>query len=411
MIVKDVCAEPQSQLLTLEQAQARISQAVRSIEASEWMSLKQAHGRILAENLHAPSDIPAYASSSMDGYAIRSQDLQYRRRLQVVGTAWAGNPYSKPLGFCECVRIFTGAPIPEQADTVIPQEEVQRTEHEIFIGSTTIAAGAYIRPCGDEALEEDLLLSAGQRLTPEAIGLIASIGHPEVLVKSKPRIAFFATGNELCSIDQQPVFGQVYESNRYTLWSLLTELGAEPIDLGVIRDDREAIKKTLWDAAEQADAIITTGGASVGEADLMAAVLLEIGQIDFWKVALKPGKPFLFGRLQQTLFFGLPGNPVSTLVTFKQLVRPGLMKMMGMPPSPPLRFKATCTHRLNKTPGRLEFQRGVYRTNETGDLIVTGLAKQGAHHLTSMVSANCFIVLPIENSGVDSGQLVTIEPF
>jgi molybdopterin molybdotransferase len=404
------CAEPPSRLLTLEQARHRIRAAIRPVDGVERLPLKQARGRILAENIIAPADLPAFAGSAMDGYAVRAGDLDRYPRLRVIGTAWAGKPFPTPLGAGECVRIFTGAPVPDLADAVIPQEDVARQGDEIAVRGR-VGEGEHVRSRGDEALEGDLVLAAGRRLTPEDLGLIATLGIPEVMVRCRPRVAFLTTGSELRAVGEPLAFGQIHDSNRYLLEGLLAELGVESIDLGTVRDDREALREALSEAAELADAIVTTGGASVGDADLLVEILDEIGHVEFWKVALKPGKPFVFGRVGRSFLFGLPGNPVSALVTFRQLARPGLWQLMGASAVPPLRLKAVCTGRLGKQPGRAEFRRGVYRLAENGNLVVTALAKQGSHQLTALSSANCFIVLPVESSGVETGQSVEIEPF
>jgi molybdopterin molybdotransferase len=240
--------------------------------------------------------------------------------------------------------------------------------------------------------------------------LLAAAGCREASVRRKPRVAYFSTGDELRDPGEPLGEGEIYESNRVVLWALLTELGMEPHDFGSVRDDRDSLRRAFQEAAAQADVILTSGGASVGEADYIAEIMQALGRVEFWKVAIKPGKPFLFGFVGDTPVLGLPGNPVSMMVTFQQLVRPALLRMAGLTPEPPLRLRAVCLNRLRKSPGRLEFQRGVWECRE-GALTVTGLGAQGSHRLTSMSRANGFIVLPPDCSGVDAGDIVEIEPF
>jgi molybdopterin molybdotransferase len=406
----DCCTEKQSRLLSLEEALGRMLKTILPIQGTEQVPLKQSLGRILAKDVYSTIDLPPFQNSAMDGYALRAEDLRTASTLQVVGTAWAGQPYSAPLSSGECVRIFTGAALPEGAGAVVIQEHVRREGDQIRVVRKP-EPGENIRPCGEELKTGERLLAEGKHIGPAEMGLLASIGLPSIPVRRKLRVAFFATGDELRSIAEPLAFGEIHDSNRYVLDALLTGLGIETIDLGVVQDDKEAIRCTLLEASNQADAVITSGGASVGDADFITEVTREIGLIDFWKVAIKPGKPFAFGRINSSLFFGLPGNPVSMMVTFQQLARPALLQLMGKPMVEPLRLQAVCTNRLHKQPGRQEFQRGIYRRTPNGGFTVAGVICQGASHMTSMSLANCFIVLPVENSGVEAGQTVEIEPF
>ncbi|MDV3241318.1 MAG: molybdopterin molybdotransferase MoeA [Methylocaldum sp.] len=406
----DCCSEKQSQPLALDEVLNRMLNAISPAAGIEQIPLKQALGRILAETVYASTDLPPFSSSAMDGYALRADEIQETPVLRVVGTAWAGLPHSAPLSAGECVRIFTGAALPEGADAVIMQEHAHRDGDRIRVTEKT-KPGECIRSRGEEIKSGDRLLDEGQRLGPAELGLLASIGSPSVSVRRKPRVAFFSTGDELRPITEPLAFGEIHDSNRYVLDALLAGLGVETIDMGVTGDNKEEIQRVLLEASNQADAVITSGGASVGDADFITEVVKEIGHIDFWKVAIKPGKPFVFGRINSSFFFGLPGNPVSMMVTFQQLARPALLRLMGASIVEPLRLRAVCTNRLHKQPGRLEFQRGIYRRDPNGIFTVTGLGGQSASQMTSMSSANCFIVLPVENAGIEAGQTVDVEPF
>jgi molybdopterin molybdotransferase len=406
----DRCAESESPPLTLELALERVLGTLRPIAESERLPLKQAHGRILAEEIRAPLDLPPFPSSAMDGYALRAEDPHAKASFRVIGAALAGHPFSGSVGPGECVRIFTGAVLPEGADTVALQEDAQRDGDEIRL-LADVRPGDHVRHRGDEIRAGQVLLPAGKSLASADLGLLAAIGKPEATVKRRLRVAFFSTGNELRPVWQPLSPGEIHDSHRYVLDALLAELGAEALDFGAVRDDPEALRQVMLEASSVADAVITSGGASVGEADFVVDVLREIGRIEFWKVAVKPGKPFAFGQVGATPLFGLPGNPVSMMVAFRQLVRPALLRLMGATLRQPLRFRAICGNRLVKSPGRLEFQRGFYLRDGNGDIIVTGLAGQGSHRLISMSQANCFIVLPMENSGVEPGEDVDIEPF
>jgi molybdopterin molybdotransferase len=403
----DACAE--SGLLTVDQARARLLAAVRCLPEIERVPLKRARARILAEDLVSPLDLPPFANASMDGYAFRAEDLPAHPRLRLAGASKAGHPFGGALEPGRCVRIFTGAPLPKGADTVVPQEDVVAEGDWIRL-TVPARPHEFIRPQGDELRRGDIVLRAGKRLNAADLGLLASAGYPEVAVRRPLRVAFFSTGDELRPVGHGLRFGEIHESNRYILAGLLDEAGIEALDFGNLRDDPDAIRQAVAEAAAVADAVITTGGASVGEADFIVRTLRELGEVDFWKVALKPGKPFVFGRVGGAFLFGLPGNPVAVMVTFGLLVRPALDALMGTVPGEPVRLPAVCENRLRKRPGRLEFQRGLCRRAADGYRVM-GLRGQGSHQLAPMSAANCFIVLPLENAGVEPGQTVEIELF
>lgn len=405
-----VC-DSQPGALGLEQALERLLAGIEPITGVERLPLDQVPGRVLAADVLSPLDLPVFTNSAMDGYAVRAGEAHPGVRLRVAGASLAGQPYTGAMGASECVRIFTGACLPGDANAVVVQEDTLRRDDAVLLTmDTAIKPGANVRHRGEELKAGELLLPAGAVLRPAAIGLLAVAGCGEVTVLKRLRVALIATGDELAEPGEPLPPGGIHESNRPVLRALLAELGMEPLDLGVVRDDRELLRKALLEGARRADVLITTGGASVGEADYIVDLLRETGRVEFWKVAIKPGKPFVFGRLGETPVFGLPGNPVSMMVTFLQLARPALLRRAGLPVSRPARWRVVCRARLRKSPGRLEFQRGVLDWRE-GVPGVTALREQGSHRLTSMSRADCFIVLPPACAGVEAGEMVEVEPF
>jgi len=400
-------------LISAEDALQRISQALSPVQGYTQLAIRHALGRVLAEPVKAPVNVPAYDSSMMDGYALRGGDLprQGTATLQVIDTVYAGRPVNKTLQAGECVRIFTGGVVPAGADTVVMQEHVAVLADQQIAIEANHQAGQFVFHSGDDIQLGQTVLAQGKRLLPADIGLLASLGIAEVRVKRRLRVAFFSTGDELCAISEIPQPGQIYDSNRYTLYSMLKQLGVELLDLGVVRDDPQAIEQSLLKAAQQSDVIISSGGVSVGDADYVTQTLQAIGEMNFWKMAVKPGRPLTFGKIQAAVFFGLPGNPVAVMGTFYEFVQPALRKMMGQTGFIPLRFKIPCLSDLKKTPGRLEFQRGIISADNTGQLVVRSTGKQASGILTSMSQANCFIVLPVECANVAAGSEVLVEPF
>ncbi|BAZ94822.1 molybdopterin biosynthesis protein MoeA [Thiohalobacter thiocyanaticus] len=409
---QDPCAAPEQKLLPVAEARSRILDAVAPIEGDEMLPLRSALGRILAEPVRAGIDVPAFANSAMDGYAVRGADLAADTAcaFELIGQAMAGTPFDGSVGPGQAVRIMTGAVIPEGADTVIMQEQVKVDGRRVRIGPGQ-KAGANVRHAGEDIRAGETVLEAGIRLLPPQLGVIASLGQAEVRVRRRLRVAFFSTGDELVGLGQPLGPGRIYDSNRYTLHAMLTRLGAEVIDLGVIPDSRDAVRMAFADAAAQADAVITSGGVSVGEADYVKETLEAMGEIDFWRIAMKPGKPLAIGRLGAARFFGLPGNPVSVMATFYQFTQPALEKMMGTTPAPPPLLQARVAVALKKSPGRLEFQRGFMEATANGELHVRPTGGQGSHLMTSMSRANCFIILPAESGGAEAGAMVQIQPF
>jgi molybdopterin molybdotransferase len=398
--------------LTLDEALARIAAEVTPLTGFEQLALRSALDRVLCADVLSPLDVPGHANSGMDGYAIRVADLPAagEREFTVVGTAFAGHPFAGAVGEGEAVRIMTGAVVPAGSDTVVKQEETVARGERVVINAGH-KRGANVRLPGEDIRQGATVLARGRRLIPADLGLLASLGIAEVKVFRRPRVAFFSTGDELRSVGETLANGQIYDSNRYTLFGMLTRLGAEVLDMGVVPDDRAATRRAFEEAAAQADMLITSGGVSVGEADYVKETLQALGRVNFWKIAMKPGKPLAFGHLGQTLFFGLPGNPVSVMATFYQVVQPNLRRLSGESATERLRLRVPCADALKKAPGRLDFQRGVLARDTAGNLVVSSAGMQGSHVLSGMSRANCFIVLPPESGNVAAGTLVEVEPF
>jgi len=397
-------------IITLETALQRITQHIQPLRESESVSLRVALNRTLAQDITAPINIPSHTNSAMDGYALHSRELspQLETRLTVIGTSFAGKPYTQPVPAGHCVHLFTGAFLPPETDTVVMQEQVT-VEGDTCIFSSKQQRGQQVRAVGEDVKMGQIVLQAGKLLLPADLGLLASLGIVEVPVTRPLRIALFSTGDELCVPGETLPFGQIYDSNCYTLSGLLTQLGGiEIVDKGIIPDNSQAIE-TAFLSVVQCDAIITSGGVSVGAVDYVTDVLRRIGEINFWKIAMKPGHPLAFGHIQGTPFFGLPGNPVSVMVTFHQLVRPALQRLMGQDQTIPLRLKASCLSSLKKSVGRLEFQRGILETNAQGELVVRSTGEQGSGILSSMSQANCFIILPVDCGDLPAGSEVVVE--
>lgn len=408
------CLSPDSanRALSAGAARARMLAEVSPIAGHEFLPVRSALGRILATDIIAPHDVPAYDNSAMDGYAICFGSLSgiAETRLTVVGTAFAGNAFSGQVGKGQAVRIMTGALLPAGADTVVVQE-VTRVEAGTVLIPTGQRQGQNTRRAGEDLARGQVALASGKRIGPAELGLIASLGIAEVDVKRRLRVAFFSTGDELASIGKPLVPGQIYDSNRYTLHGLLTRLGADIIDLGVVPDQPEALEATLAEAALVADAIITTGGVSVGEADFVKEVLAKLGQVKFWKLDIKPGRPMAFGKVGNAWLFGLPGNPVAVMVSYTQFALDALLRLAGLDPVPerPL-LTVAAANAIKKQPGRREYLRGqIVAVNGCWQVKTT--ANQGSGVLRSMSEANCFVVLPEDCAGVQAGDSVQVQLF
>ena len=397
--------------LSVARAREILLAAISPVDGWESVPIRTALGRVLMRDIVAPHDVPAHDNSAMDGFAVRGADLtDEESRLTIVGTAYAGGAFSGAVGIGQAVRIMTGAVLPPGADSVVVQE-VARSDGDGVILPAVPRVGQNVRRAGEDLAAGMTALRAGKRIGPAELGLMASLGFAEVAVRRRLRVAFFSTGDELASIGRPLGPGEVYDSNRYTLFSALTRLGVEILDMGVVRDDPAEMEKAFRDAAAQADAILTSGGVSVGEADFVKDIMARVGDVHFWKIDIKPGRPMAFGRLGDALLFGLPGNPVAVMVSFYQIVLDALNKLQGVDPLPPRpTFQVTCAEAIRKVSGRREFPRGVV-FQEGGEWRVKLSGSQGSGVLRSMAEANCFIVLPEESGNVAIGEKVEVQPF
>lgn len=400
-----------SGLISLDDALSNMLSRITPIDESELLPLPQAAGRINASPVISPMAVPPFDNSAMDGYAVRMADVQSGTPLTVAGKAFAGSPFNGDWPAGSCIRIMTGAPIPAGCEAVVMQEQTEQQGDAVVI-TAEVSAGQNIRRTGEDIRQGSEVLTAGVRLGAAELPLLASLGIASVQVLRPLRVAIFSTGDELQSPGQPLAAGQIYDTNRFAVHLMLNKLGCEVIDLGIIRDDRDALRAAFHEADARADVVISSGGVSVGEADYTKQMLEELGEVTFWKLAIKPGKPFAFGRLQNSWFCGLPGNPVSAMLTFYQLVQPLLAKLTGQSgPALPPRQRVRSADVLKKSPGRLDFQRGLLLRNAQGELEVKSTGHQGSHVFSSWHQANCFIVLERERGTVQPGEWVEIEPF
>jgi molybdopterin molybdotransferase len=397
--------------MPVEQAKFFIRQFLVPVSGQETVALLDLHLRTLAADVPSPLDVPPHDYSAMDGYALRHAGLPGGARVRMIGASLAGHPFTGKVSAGECVRIMTGALVPEGCDTVVMQEQASVEGTDVILGGS-VALGQNIRRAGEDIRLGAVALRAGQQVRAAEMGLLASLGLDRAAVFRKLRVAIFSTGDELLQPGARLGPGQIFDSNRYSLHGMLNELGGVDIlDMGNIRDDREAIRSALLDAAARADVIITSGGVSVGEADYIKELLAEIGEVVFWKIAMKPGRPLAYGKIGGSHFFGLPGNPVAVMVTFQQFVGDALRILMGQQPKPVFSLRAVCTERIRKAPGRTEFQRGILSQDETGAFSVRTTGAQGSGILSSMSRANCFIVLPLPQGDVEPGSTVDVHLF
>lgn len=408
----DTCTPDAKNLLDINTALAIICQTPPSVNTAETVSLSEALGRIVAAEILAPLDLPIARNSAMDGYAFRSRDVLAGQRttLKLVGTSWAGKPFVGPVQAGECVRIFTGAVLPPETDSVAIQEEVESTAQGVHL-PLHIAVHKNVREIGEDLRRGQCLLSQGKCLGAADLGLLAASGIQQLPVYRRLHIGFCSTGDELIPVGQPLAPGQIYDSNRYMLQALLQNPAYQLTDLGVIPDNPEQLRQILQHAAQQLDVIISTGGVSVGAADHVKDILAEIGSMHFWKLAIKPGKPLAFGKIQDCVFFGLPGNPAAVLTTYQQIVSPALQHLGGSQPANPLRLAIRCTQAIKKSPGRQEFIRALLQQNAAGELAVAPIGMRGSHIMSSSSLANCFIVLAADSSGVEQDAIVWVEPF
>lgn len=402
--------------LPVAQAQEFIARLVPKVQAVEMLALRAALGRVLARDVISAINVPSHDNSAMDGYALRGGDLAAAGDtvLTVAGTGFAGAQFSGRVGPGQCVRIMTGAVMPEGLDTVVPQEFTRADGERITVPAGVVRAGDNRRLAGEDLAKGEAALKAGRVLRPADLGLLASLGQAEVPVLRRLRVAFFSTGDELRSIGEPLDEGCVYDSNRYTLWGMLQRLGVDLIDMGVVRDDPAALEAAFRHAAENADAVITSGGVSVGEADHTKQVMKSLGDVLFWKIAMRPGRPMAIGRItsrgHDAILFGLPGNPVAVMVTFYAFVRDALLAMSGASPQALPMLRAASTQAIRKKAGRTEYQRGIVTRQGSGwQVEITG--SQGSGILRSMSVANGLVVLGHEQGNVAAGDLVDVLPF
>jgi molybdopterin molybdotransferase len=373
--------------------------------------IRDALGRVLAEDVVSPVDVPSHRNSAMDGWAVRGADLAPtgNTTLTEIGASFAGRPFKGTVGAGQCVRIMTGGVVPEGADTVVMQERAKADGSKVAMAAGQ-KTGQNVREAGEDLKRGSVALAKGRMIRPSELGLIASLGIGEIAVYRRLRVAFFSTGDELKGIGTTLGEGEIYDSNRYTLYGMLTRLGCDVLDMGVIRDDPALIERAFQEAAASADVVITSGGVSVGEADFVKAMLAKLGEVVFWKIAMKPGRPLAYGKIGGAHFFGLPGNPVSVMATFYQFVREAMLVLMGAHPVDPVpSFKAVCTLKLKKAPGRTEFQRGILTRGADGSWTVRPTGEQGSGILKSMSDANCFIILGDDVGHVEAGTTVDVQ--
>ncbi|MEO7150218.1 MAG: gephyrin-like molybdotransferase Glp [Burkholderiaceae bacterium] len=406
--------------LAVESARDFIARLVPRVEAVEQLALRSALGRVLARDIVSSIDVPSHDNSAMDGYALRGADIAAAgpTLLRLAGSGYAGAAFDGSAGPMECVRIMTGAVMPAGLDTVVPQEFTTLDGAAVSVPPGVVRPGDNRRLAGEDLARGEVALAAGRVLRPADLGLLASLGQAEVPVRRRLRVAFFSTGNELRSIGEPLDAGCVYDSNRYTLWAMLQRLGVEALDLGVVRDDPAALEAAFRSAAANADAVITSGGVSVGEADHTKAVMAKLGDVLFWRIAMRPGRPMAIGRIAAdgaghpgAVLFGLPGNPVAVMVTFYALVRDALLAMAGATAEPLPLLRAVSAEPIRKKPGRTEYQRAIVRRDADGECRVHITGSQGSGILRSMSVANGLMVLHHDQGNVVAGERVDVLMF
>ncbi|CAH0529717.1 molybdopterin molybdotransferase MoeA [Vibrio hippocampi] len=398
-------------LMPIEEALSKMLSPISPITDTLTLPIQDAIGYVLAQDLRSPIHVPPFDNSAMDGYAVRVADFSQTDRFVIAGKSFAGAPFDQHWPANSTVRIMTGAQIPEGCDAVIMQENATVEGDQVRFNQPNLKPGMNIRPTGDDICQGDTVLAQGAKLTARDIPMIATLGIATVEVYRKPKVAFFSTGDELRPLGTELEAGQIYDSNRYGIKPLIDNFGCEAIDLGIIPDCPETLKATFEQAAQQADLVITSGGVSVGEADYTKDILEQLGQIGFWKLAIKPGKPFAFGSLNSAWFCGLPGNPVSAVLTMYVLVQPLIAKLAGHTQwQAPQSIPAITHSRFKKSPGRTDYQRGIYRI-ENGQFVVESTGNQSSGAFRSMSLANCFVVLERERGHVEAGETVQIQLF
>lgn len=399
--------------LSVQKAKDAIRRTLSPIQDREQVAIRAALGRVLAEDCISPINVPSHTNSAMDGYALAGDALPADgvRSFQVIATAFAGQRLPDVCEAGQCIRIMTGAPMPRGTDTVVMQEQVEKLGDDRIRLDSRHRSGQNVRQAGEDIAQGSCVFRAGRVLGAADLGVLASLGFAELAVRRRPRVAFFSTGDELRSIGETLAEGEIYDSNRYSLFAMLEESDVDIVDLGVIKDDRESLQDGFRRASRVADVVITSGGVSVGEADYTKEILDDMGKMSFWTIAMKPGRPLTFGRLGDAIFFGLPGNPVAVMLTFQQFVRPALAYLASGSWPTGLVVPARSRAALKKRPGRFEFVRGILAYDDEGQLTVGPAGAQGSGILTSMSRANCFILLTEECAGVAEGEIVSVQPF
>ncbi|SON48674.1 bifunctional molybdopterin-guanine dinucleotide biosynthesis adaptor protein MobB/molybdopterin molybdotransferase MoeA [Vibrio tapetis] len=396
--------------LSVEQGQTAILEQVASLIEVEEASLENSYGRVLADDITSPIHVPAYTNSAMDGYAIRGDDVD-RPQYQLVAEVMAGQSYDQELLAGQTVKIMTGAPTPEGADTVVMREQSTQDGDIVTFSSSGIKPGQNVRQAGEDLAKGQPVFSSGTRIASPEMGMIASLGYNRINVTRKIKVAMFSTGDEVQAPGETLEPNRIYDSNRFTIKGVLTQLGCEVIDLGILEDDHQVMADALQKASHLADVVVTSGGVSVGDADYIKTVLEELGQINFWRINMRPGRPLAFGKINDKPFFGLPGNPVAVMVSLINFVEPALRKMQGEQNWMPAKVQATASENLRSRMGRTEFSRGVFSFNAQGRIEVKTTGKQGSGILRSMSEANCLIEITPDVDTVKQGELVTIIPL
>ncbi|EMV9369385.1 bifunctional molybdopterin-guanine dinucleotide biosynthesis adaptor protein MobB/molybdopterin molybdotransferase MoeA [Vibrio alginolyticus] len=396
--------------LSVVQGQEKILSLVNTVSEIEACKIENAYGRVLAEHIVSPVNVPQYTNSAMDGYAIRSDDVK-RDSYQVVAEVMAGHAYDQPLEVGQAVKIMTGAPTPRNGDTVVMREQASQEGDKVTFNGANIKAGQNVRQAGEDLAIGSDVFTAGTRLASPEMGMIASLGFGEANVFRKVKVAVFSTGDEVQAPGTEQKANSIYDSNRFTIMGMLEKLGCEILDFGILEDNEQLMIEALENASAQADVVMTSGGVSVGDADYIKLALDKLGQIDFWRINMRPGRPLAFGQINNKPFFGLPGNPVAVMVSFINFVEPALRKMQGEQGWKPLKVNAIATENLRSRQGRTEFSRGVYELDETGRLTVRTTGKQGSGILRSMSEANCLIEISPAIDTVKAGESVTIIPL
>ncbi|EII3093615.1 bifunctional molybdopterin-guanine dinucleotide biosynthesis adaptor protein MobB/molybdopterin molybdotransferase MoeA [Vibrio cholerae] len=396
--------------LSVEQGREKILSLISPLAETESVAIQECYQRVLAREVFSPINVPAYRNSAMDGYALRSDDLE-RDSYRVVAEVLAGSHYSKTVERGEAVKIMTGAPMPLGADTVVMREQATQNGELVSFAGAKIKAGQNVRQAGEDLAQGQAVFSTGQRLLSPEMGMLASLGFAHADVFRSLKVAIFSTGDEVQAPGGDIEPNSIFDSNRFTLTGLLKQLGCQVIDLGIIEDDEAKMMQVLEQAAKQADMVITSGSVSVGDADFIKSALEKLGQIDFWRINMRPGRPLAFGQIAGKPFFGLPGNPVAVMVSFINFVEPALRKMQGEQGWQPLKVNAIALEDLRSRQGRTEFSRGVYAFNAQGQLTVRTTGKQGSGILRSMSEANCLIEIAPAIDTVKVGESVTIIPL